>query len=262
MGETKPVFAAGCIEELKDRLASLGVADNDVAFEPIYWADVLSPREEWLYQKLCVEKHLCNYFGVRKFELTALADAVAYRYIPDDPQSVYVRIHRRVREAFASLRAKIDSDKSPIVILAHSLGGHVISNYIWDAQHAMRYKGDEQAWTRFESAETLCGLVTFGCNIPLFTLACNEIKAIRFPGDDLPPALKEQSRWLNFYCKTDILSFPLAPLAGGYEKVQDKSILAGSICTFWNPGSHTGYWTDNSFTKPVANLLRNLVALL
>ena len=32
--------------------------------------------------------------------------------------------------------------------------------------------------------------------------------------------------------------------------------------TFWNPFSHTGYWTDNDFTVPVAKAIGSVLKLL
>ncbi|HSX82661.1 MAG TPA: hypothetical protein VLQ80_29380 [Candidatus Saccharimonadia bacterium] len=39
----------------------------------------------------------------------------------------------------------------------------------------------------------------------------------------------------------------------------DLEINVGNLLTAWNPIAPTAYWTDNDFTKPVAQLIRDLV---
>ena len=65
----------------------------------------------------------------------------------------------------------------------------------------------------FEDMKTLSGLLTFGCNIPLFTLAQNKVEPIKFPlptakyfpKGTSPNAIKAASKWWNFYDPDDIL---------------------------------------------------------
>ncbi len=258
IGQPTRDYADACISELTERLGKAGVSAGRVVFEPVYWADILSDKEDRMYRDLCRAYSLRDFLGLRKFEINALADAVAYRYVPDDPQSVYRRIHERVRDSFDALKEKLEDENPPIVVMAHSLGGHIISSYMWDAQKSQIYTGALREWTDFERGETLCGIVTFGCNIPLFTLALDKVESIRFPGRNIPDELKRKARWFNYYSPRDILAFPLAPLGGGYDRVVDAPIKVGSILGFWNPLCHTQYWTDNLFTKPVAAFLAGL----
>jgi hypothetical protein len=147
----------------------------------------------------------------------------------------------------------------PLVLLAHSLGGHIMSNYIWDRQKP----GASPAGTSsFRKLETLAGMITFGCNIPFFTFAYkkSDIKPIRFPGSKLPPVLDLLARWKNYYDPDDILGYPLQPINQAYSKlVEDIPINVGGLFTSWNPTSHSKYWTDNDFTKPVAAFLKELL---
>lgn len=71
----------------------------------------------------------------------------------------------------------------------------------------------------------------------------------------LPDDLKRKAKWLNFYDPDDVLGYPLKPINAAYDNVvtDDITINVGSwFSTSWNPLSHSAYWTDNSFTKPVA----------
>ena len=129
--------------------------------------------------------------------------------------------------------------------------GHIMSNYVWDIQ-----QNPNQRLSDFENMKHLAGLVTFGCNIPLFTFAHTNPQPIAFPGDNLSATQKGNAKWLNFYDEDDVLGYPLRQISDGYKGlVKDKHVNSGGLLTSWNPLSHNGYWTDNDVTKPAANLI-------
>ncbi|MDH3316822.1 MAG: hypothetical protein OER43_13795 [Gammaproteobacteria bacterium] len=99
---------------------------------------------------------------------------------------------------------------------------------------------------------TLAGLITLGCNIPLFTFALKKI---------VPISLPKKATWLNFFDPDDVLGYPLKPLCPEYRRVisRDVAINVGGISSSWNPLSHSGYWSGNDFTKPVARFLGKLI---
>ncbi|AHG93433.1 hypothetical protein J421_5898 (plasmid) [Gemmatirosa kalamazoonensis] len=117
------------------------------------------------------------------------------------------------------LRANLGGVDAPLVVVAHSLGSVIVSDYAWDAQHPEtgRSKGDDD----FVCMRTLAGLVTFGSNIPLFTLALPRVIAIAPPRSSprLSDAVRAVARWENFYV------------------------------------SHTAYWSDRDFLGPAARLI-------
>lgn len=151
----------------------------------------------------------------------------------------------------------------PLVVLAHSLGGHIMSNYIWDMQQHRDVEG--AVWNNklssFELMETLAGFVTFGSNIPLFTFAYEDPQPIAFPGSALSGEDKKRAAWLNYYDRDDVLGWPLRPISPAYRDAVDADIEidAGSWGAGFTPLSHTSYWTDNSFTKPVAKFLSSFL---
>jgi pimeloyl-ACP methyl ester carboxylesterase len=238
-------FADPLIEELESRLER----PANVAWRRIFWADVLSARQD-RYLKAANRNNQLDFFTLRSFVISALGDASAYRRVGDDAEGTYGGIHTIVRDEVAALRQELGGDEAPLVILAHSLGGHVISNYIWDIQkqNAIVEPGDND----FERMRTLAGLVTFGCNIPLFTFALNKI---------VPISLPQGAKWLNFFDPDDVLGYPLKPLSPEYRRTvsRDIAINVGGIASSWNPLSHSKYWTDNDFTKPVARFLDRLI---
>lgn len=254
IGVQGPDFANEFIAEINARLDVLDVAAGSVKWEPAFWADLLTPHEERLWNDLARSFDL-DLVAVRKFIINVLADALAYQRNPDQDDDMYRAIHRRIHDHLVRLRASLGDDDKPLIIIAHSLGSVIISNYIWDEQHQ---KG--LGHNSFERMETLAGLVTFGSNIPLFTLALPNVSCIEFPSSLLPENLKDKARWLNFFDADDILGYPLQPLSPSYKKTvsADVEINVGGLFTSWNPISHVEYWTDDDFTKPVAQLIRDI----
>ena len=257
IGIQKKNFADDLIDKMNGRLKGLGVVPGVVAWEPAFWADLLTPNEEELWKKLSAANDL-DWVTVRKFIINVLADALAYQRDPEADQDMYRRIHTRVREHLAHLRNSLGDQDKPLIVIAHSLGSVIISNYIWDEQRQNKYRLGANP---FERIETLASFVTFGSNIPLFTLALPDPKSIEFPPAQLPANLKGAARWLNFFDPDDVLGYPLKPLSLSYgEAVSvDIEINAGGLFTSWNPVSHTEYWTDHDFTKPVAALIGDVV---
>lgn len=255
MGWQSSAFAEPTIAELSRWLEDLGKDPGDVAWQSIYWADILGPRQVAYLDAARAENDL-DYIALRKFVVSALGDAAAYQYV-DAPSSTYSLIHDRVRRAMHELYAgTLASQAVPLVVLAHSLGAHIISSYIWDTQQQSETGAAPDA-SEFERMEWLAGLVTFGANIPLFTFAYDPIVPIRFPGNALPPEDAGRAKWLNYYDKDDILGYPLKQTSRSYDAVvtADLEINVGAFGVSGTPLSHGAYWTDNDFTKPVAGYL-------
>jgi hypothetical protein len=263
MGSQKdPHFADNMIDEVNGRVKDLDLNPHDVAWQPLYWADLLEPQENELWSKLSKHNTL-GFESLRKFVLSNLADAVAYQREPDSPPDVYQRIHARVHEGVVSLRVKLGDQDAPLLVMAHSLGSYVMSNYIWDQQR--QNSAAIPSLTEFEKMRTLCTLITFGCNIALFSLALSHYVGITFPPQELKPPLRSAARWLNFFDPQDILGYPVKPLWDGYAnnpQIEDREINVGNIFTSWNPLSHDQYWTDNDFTEPVAQHIASLLKVL
>ena len=254
MGSQEPGFAKELCDELGERL---GDAAERVAWKEVYWQDVLEPRELAYFDRARRAPNELDYTKLRRFVLTALGDAVAYQQVGSRHNTAYRDIHARVEERLAELHEEVGLRTVPLVVVAHSLGAHIMSNYIWDLQH-----GGGADRSTFERMRSLAGLVTFGCNIPLFGFAYEKVVPIKFPGPRLSPALKRKARWLNFYDPDDVLGYPLKPINAAYRKVvsRDIPINVGGVLSAWNPASHGKYWTDNDLTKPVARFLGTLLA--
>jgi hypothetical protein len=153
----------------------------------------------------------------------------------------------------------LDGREVPLIVLAHSLGGHIISNYIWDLQHGRSVARHELS--RFERMNTLTRLITFGCNIPLFTFAYPDAKPIDFPSAEMPKYLQQKARWLNLHNPADLLGYPLSPISRDYEQsaVEDIQFRNGGFPLMWTSLAHIRYWKDRKFagivSKQIAELL-------
>jgi hypothetical protein len=254
MGSQKADFAEDCIEELSERV---GPQADEIAWRPIHWQPLVEARQVAYMRRAKARPNDLDLVRLREFVISALGDAVAYRKDDSSDNTTYRDIHDLIdREIKDLLEVQLEGRPVPLVVLAHSLGGHIISNYIWDVR-----RQQPRPPTTFQRMETMAGMVTFGCNMPLFTFAYRDPRPIRFPGRSLNAELKRKARWLNFYDPDDILGFPLRAINDRYKSAvsQDIPINVGGIASSWNPVSHKGYWTDNDFTKPVAKFLRGLL---
>jgi hypothetical protein len=276
MGSQNFDFADPMIEELKSLLRKHGSDPDDVEFESAWWAPVLDQKENELLRRLQDGAQL-EWMSLRKFVFQSLADAIAYqgsyRRFSQDQMTVYRDVHRVIAESMARLYRRLREGKPtealdpPLIVIAHSLGCHMMSNYIWDLQIS-----NPKNLSPFQTFQTLSGMLTFGCNIPLFTLAFEGVKPIAFPPSGIaqffPGASDDQvekvTKWLTFYDPDDVLGYPLRKLSAEYETTvdQDLPVNVGSILAAWNPMSHTKYWTDNDVTRPIANLLHETLRLL
>lgn len=279
MGNQDAGFANAMIEELKARVRKKGGDDKQIVFEPVWWAPVLAQKQENLLRFLADGNDL-DRMDLRRFVMHSLADAIAYqdtyRSTSQDQINVYHQVHGKIAESMTRLRERLQGGAAPgqpeppLVVIAHSLGCHMMSNYIWDVRHA---KPAKQPKTAFERFDTLTSMITFGCNIPVFTLAYTNLEPIEFPvpGVDkffpsgtTPQQLAEVQKWLNFYDPDDILGYPLRTMDPAYAKTvtADIPVNVGGLLRSWNPASHTEYWRDNDVTKPVAELLHEILRLL
>jgi len=234
--------------------------DAGVAWREAFYSD-LTEGNQAKYRRAIASKVSGGF--LRDFVIDNLGDPASYGANPTDANNqVYPRVHGRIDEAVKRVERDVVAG-GPLVVLAHSLGGHVVSNHIWDFQHRNR------AWQpRFSALDRVAALVTFGCNIPLFTFAYRDadVDAIAFPGTALAPPHRLRRWWLNLFDRDDVLGYPLAERGRGYEALaragalEDREVSVGGPFTGWNPLSHMAYWDDDDVAAPVAELLAALIA--
>jgi hypothetical protein len=251
--EGQHAFAQGLIAGLRRRL---GVRTADVAFQSLYWASVLDKRQLAYLERL--HDQPIRWRWMRRLVTLFLGDASGYRKVSQAYDTTYEEVHQCLRNGLNALRAKVDAD-TPLVVLAHSLGGHIFSNFVWDQQRINKTASCPQ--DPFLALETLAGLVTFGCNIPLFTFAYDPVVPIRFPGHCLNDPVREQARWLNLYAPADLLGYPLRPLPSYANVVaEDRAMPVGRWYQRHTPLSHLEYWDDRHFQRYIASYLEQLLS--
>jgi len=262
MGSQGPGFASEFRNEVDRRLRQAGGLDTLVAWQPAWWSQLLEPHETALWDKLYADNDL-DYIKLRQFMIHNFADALAYQRLGAAKSDYYRKIHESIREYLAQLRLALGNQDAPLIVVAHSLGSVILSNYIWDQQATKKQKRLVQGRDPFEKMETLTSFITFGSNLALFSLAHDPYTGFTFPPATLPPHLKPAAQWANFYDPDDVLGYPVGPLCpeyAGNPQIKDHPISVGGLLTSWNPLSHGDYWTDDDFTEPVAKQIANVLA--
>ncbi len=248
--------------ELKHRITeeyvkgAEGRLEDDLLFFEIYWADLVRDELEAFRKKANYKGDLA-YQNLR--QIMTDTQALALLYTPGT--EVYEAINNRIKDGmrkFASHR-RVNPDETPLVVLAHSYGGVMMSHFIKSMQD-----GKSQL-SNFETMKTLVGYVTFGNPQGMYTLNGLDSElghSCKITGEALPADLAKRSRWYNFYDKDDIVAYPLKGLSDEFNKNVDGDfeINVGSAATSWNPACHTGYWEDKDFYKPVADFIGELRA--
>ena len=242
-----------------------------VTFNSVFYQRELQRNETKLWD-WTVKRDRLNWQSLRKFVLFSLADAVGFETDKEEEESSYFRTQIKIALTLLQARDQMDGD-GPLVIFAHSLGAQVFSSYLWDARRILYgtqatagiWAGDVKktldeslkpraltsAEINFLRGGNVVAFITVGCNIPVFLAAHNRmtIRPIEPPSD--------QFQWHNIYNPNDVLGWPLQPLGPDYERlVQDHAVPVGGWLRWWNPLSHTGYWTNDTVLSQVIAQLR------
>jgi hypothetical protein len=258
MGSTNPDFA----EELRTNLSKkLGAALwQNVAFHPIYYQDLIQNNQYAVWNAMDSSENSLDWKRLRQFMLFSFSDAATLEHQSGSPKSAYVKAQERIRDIMLHVLTTIPgvTSTTPVILLPHSLGAQVLSNYIWDSQN------DQGIWTHkplnlppdqlgFLKFKTLRHIASAGCNIPLFVAGLPTITPIKKP--------HPKFTWENYYDPDDALGWPLKPLSKEYSALVSRDIRmnSGGFFTSWTPFSHGSYWKDKDFLTPVAAVIKSLI---
>ncbi len=256
MGKTDRDYASQLFQDLREKL---GNDQGDVTLKSVFYDGDIQEREDAVFGEMLATVDL-NWKGLREFVMYSLADAVAIEARRSSERSPYYKAQFEIAKTLLDSQQSLESSSSPVIILAHSLGCQVISNYIWDAsqptekaagiwsdpvalQQRLGASDDQMEFIRLKSLERL---MTFGCNIPVFVAALAE--------KDIVPINKPtvSFRWLNFYDKDDVLGFPLRTLSAGYQDlVEDFQVNVGPFPQSLTPFAHMHYWEDRKVQESI-----------
>lgn len=263
MGETTPDFADELERVLRQRLGE--ELWNNIHLESVFYQGILQENERrvWNNMQFIPPKKL-RWRELRKFMLFGFTDASSLEHKDAEDNSVYKQTQRIIAQSLRRARENLENQNSPLIVIAHSLGCQVISNYIWDSQKGSGawekdtkdYINPNDEESNFLSLKTMRFLLTTGCNIPLFVSGFDKI----IPFDK--SKLHNDFQWKNYYDRDDVLGWPLQPLSEEYkELVEDIEIDSGSFLSSWTPLSHSHYWTDTDFCNPLMDEIKKLILI-
>lgn len=265
MGDTAKNFDKPLRKRLRERLGA--ALWSRIAWQRAFYQPVLQANQERL-MKDTVRQADVDWLKLRRFILYGFSDAAAMGSRPHKKNSVYQQVQQVILDALDAALVALGDPGKPVVVIAHSLGCQVVSNFIWDAQQrsveAGVFRGDlphpigkTSAGDKFRRLKTLRTLFTSGCNIPVFIAG--------LPKDRIKPVITSargwRFRWENYYDPDDALGWPLHPLNPAYKAAVavDKAVSAGTLLNSWSPLSHNAYWSDDDFLEPVEKNLRALL---
>lgn len=248
----KPNYADWLHGEILDETdlvlpASSGFTPGQVFKAEVHWGDLFTPQVKVLDTSLFGDD--TSWDWLRRFTGESVGQALAYQ----DPNSpMYAAVHQRVADALADLAEKA-GPTARLIIVAHSLGSMIASNYIWDLQHG---KPKVQIGPApLGRMETLSGLVTMGSPLAL--------DALRYPNLGMPPDIQgsvvpvKKTMWVNLYARADALGWPLRSLNHDYALQVDEDIAVRTTWWPWGatPASHLGYWKSSDVVQHVAQVM-------
>lgn len=256
MGELKSDYYVELQSWLMKRL---GARWDRIAFQAVQYAPILQTPEDNLWRAMKWEpSNDLDATKLRKFFLYGFGDAGSLEHSAHRDPEKYLAVESEIQDRLRLAFQELGQDPTkPVVIVAQSLGCQVISNYLWDAgTHKYIFDGaaeDTSPEMEFLRLRSLRNLFTTGCNIPLFVAGLDDRQRFQLPNDEF--------QWDNYYDPDDVLGWPLAQLGEGFDLINDHAINAGGWLTSWNPASHTKYWTDRDFLKPLASRLEELLEM-
>lgn len=255
MGKEDLDYYVPLMERLRKELGS-DVADR-ISFQHVNYARILQEPQNKLWE--AIEKEQNNkvaWTPLRQFLLFGFGDAGALENSAHRNPAQYLRVQETIQEALDRAYIELGEDKTkPVIIVAHSLGCQVISNYLWDAYKGthifMRSDGIDPDRLAFLKLKSMRHLVSSGCNIPLFVGGLVKPECFELPNHAM--------KWHNYYDPHDVLGWPLRQLGDSFRFIDDYPIDVGGLILSRTPLSHLKYWTDNNFVRPLARVVEGML---
>jgi hypothetical protein len=249
IGTKKPGYSEELENDIIKFSKNTSLAGNFRIIESIpFGATEIDLNQKDLFQRLDAANNLGGVLSLRKFVMQAFGDGVTFERNASDPDGPYHRVHRFLRSKIEEVnQIMLAYDKAILVVAAASMGAHLLSTYIWDADHNRGiFEGSPS--TDKNNLRNLRHLATADCNIPLFISGLNESQVKAFDRRN------QDFTWDNYYDKDDVLGWPLRQLSPSF----DAMVVDHEINTGLYVGAHVRYWKDPDFTKPFAKKLVEL----
>jgi hypothetical protein len=245
------------------KLARKGIDTDQIHHVMADWYGPLQVQQETALERMYAAGLKLGSRATRRLIVTNIGDLITYGGMPNSTSNTYEATHEQVHQSILALQEEL-AENAPLIVLAASMGTEIISNYIWDRQHASGQ--DPFGGSPFERFETMTGLFTFGNNFPIFAAAhdIDAMEPIAFPSPGLEPGLASRAMWENYYDKNDSMGYPIKALNPKYAaaRVTDIQINVGNPLTFWNLLSHFGYWRSNKLAGRIADYIREILLVV
>lgn len=140
----------------------------------------------------------------------------------------YYLQHGETIRGFIAEELRKHSDDSPVVVLAHSLGGIAAVDLLSDPavmSGPAKLKVDQ--------------LITVGSQAPYLYL----LDSLHVLSPTKPNNPKPFEPWLNIYNREDLLSFCAERVFGGSRRIHDEELVADVPF----PAAHSAYWAQDGF---------------
>ena len=222
----------------------------------VWWAPVTQRYEDRLTSRY---RRGLGWNWLRRLVIAFGGDVIAYQapsQVSAPPPWTYRTVHWRIDRRLRALRATLEQTGAaepdvlvPLVVVAHSLGSVIFSDFVYDVQ-ANQTAG---AFAR-RYGLAIRTLYTVGSPLALY--------AIRYPklGFDRPIAL-DGGTWVNVLYTSDVIAYPLRPASPAYaDSVAEDWTLPARWwppLVYRTPFAHLAYWNDPRFIRRVvATLVR------
>jgi hypothetical protein len=254
------MYPSDTVEKLFERLRELIVKLNrgEVLLPLVELAATLVKRDG-LFSRAPLK-----FAAARWVLIHFVGDVVAYERTPSADAN-YTRIHEAYAQALARLAARVPPN-TPLVVIAHSLGTVISSNFFYDLETARAATTQLGATppSPFLRGETLCSFYTLGSPLPIWLMRYPDRpfdQPLQVPANELalhhPQALGE---WVNYLDDDDLIAYPLRGLSDAYARMVKADVtvkLRGSLFS-WQPLVHPYYWTDARVMRPVGEAIAKL----
>lgn len=276
-------------QHLADRLSASRMAKVYIPPSGVFYGGITQGAEDSVWIEMAsagglntglIRRTTVN--KLRQFIISGFSDATAFSGFNGSANvQQYEKAQKMIRDALIDIY-KVCGGSVKVVIISHSLGSQILSNYLWDAQvfrqagnlisDGVKMQGDIWSGYHYEVNRDFLHLISLntwfstGCNIPVFVSGFKNVRAIHNHEYDY------QFDWINYFDYDDVLGYPLKPLGVLFNanctqygqsysdavidiQVNASSGLAGSILASWNPWSHTQYWRDKTVLNALAAAL-------
>ena len=110
-------------------------------FEEVFWAGPVRSRQSAYLKNAKTDANIVEN-KLRTFFIEGLGDAAAYQKTRQRENSIYYQVHDEINETLKRYDDRVHKN-TPLVLIGHSLGSHIISSYVWDLNKLKQISEDD-----------------------------------------------------------------------------------------------------------------------